>query len=175
MSSVLISSLHPAHLEDLQKSGLSNEIILEAGIKSVPPRDIPKKLGFDIPGLSSMYEIPYPGCDGYSRYKAFYADCDKYYKDGSEKPKYLTRKGSGNHLYIPHKVTPIVEDVSTPVCIVEGEKKSLAAHEGLNCVAIPGLWNWGHKTDDGTYELLPDFNQIVLEGRTVYLVPTQIG
>lgn len=63
MNDDLISSLHPAHLEDLHKSGLSNEIILEAGIKSVPPRDISKKLGFDIPGLISMYEIPYPGCE----------------------------------------------------------------------------------------------------------------
>jgi hypothetical protein len=72
--------LHPEHLADLHKSGLSNEIILEAGIKSVPPRDIPKKLGFDIPGLSSMYEIPYPGCDGYSRFKAFYADSEVRYE-----------------------------------------------------------------------------------------------
>lgn len=81
--------LHPDHPEDLRKSGLSDEAIQEAGIKSVSPRDIPKKLGFDIPGLISMYEIPYPGCDGYSRFKAFYADDERYYKDGSEKPKYL--------------------------------------------------------------------------------------
>lgn len=163
--------LHPEHLAGLHKSGLSNEIILEAGIKSVPPRDISKKLGFDIPGLTSMYEIPYPGCEGYSRFKAFYADNEKYYKDGSEKPKYLARKDSGNRLYIPYKVTPILKDVSIPLYITEGEKKSLkATQEGLSCIAISGLWNWGRKTENG-YELLPDFDQIALESRTVYLVP----
>ncbi|MDO8141755.1 MAG: DUF3854 domain-containing protein [Candidatus Brocadiales bacterium] len=171
MSSVLISSLHPAHLEDLQKSMLSKEIILEAGIKSVPPRDIPKKLGFDMPGLISICEIPYHGCEGYSRFKAFYADGEGYYKNGSEKPKYLARKDSGNHLYIPYKVTPILKDVSIPLYITEGEKKSLkATQEGLSCIAISGLWNWGRKTEN-SYELLPDFDQITLEGRTVYLVP----
>jgi hypothetical protein len=168
----LISSSHPAHLENLYKSGLSNKTILEADIKSVSPRDITKKLGFDIPGLSSMYEIPYPCDEEYSRFKAFYADSERYYKDGSEKPKYLARKDSGNHLYIPHKVTPILKDVSIPLYITEGEKKTLkAAQEGINCIGLSGLWNWGKKLNDGAYELLPDFDQIAIEGRTVYLVP----
>lgn len=172
MSSVLISSLHPAHLEDLQKSGLSNEIILEAGIKSVPPRDIPKKLGFDIPGLSSVYEIPYPGCDGYSRFKAFYADDGRYYKDGNSKPKYLAMKDSGNRLYIPPKVKQILSNPAIPLYFTEGEKKTLkAVQEGIDCIGLPGLWNWGKKLNDGAYELLPDFDQIALDGRTIYLIP----
>ena len=164
----LISSMHPDHLADLRKSALSDETILGAGIKSVPPRDIPKKLGFDIPGLISMYEIPYPGCEGYSRFKAFYADSERYYKDGSEKPKYMARKDSGNCLYIPLKVIPILKDVSIPLYITEGEKKSLkATKEGLPCIAISGLWNWSN----GNKELLTDFDQIELNGRTVFIVP----
>ena len=164
----LNSASHPDHLADLRKSGLSDETILEASIKSVPPRDIPKKLGFDIQGLISMYEIPYPGCEAYSRFKALYADGERYYKDGSEKPKYLARKNSGNHLYIPFKITSILKDVSIPLYITEGEKKALkAAQEGLPCIAISGLWNWSN----GNKELLPGFDQIALEGRTVYLVP----
>lgn len=166
MSSVLISSLHPAHLEDLQKSGLSNEIILEADIKSVPPRDIPKRLGFDTLELISMYEIPYDG--EYSRYKVFYEESSKFSKDGTKKPKYLCRKDSGNRLYIPHKTRPILPDVSTPLYITEGEKKALKAiQEGLPCVAISGLWNWSN----GNKELIQDFDQIALEGRIVYLIP----
>lgn len=160
--------LHPEHLADLHKSRLSNETILEAGIKSVPPRDIPKKLGFDIPGLVSMYEIPYPGWEEYSRFRVFYADGERYYKDGGEKPKYLARKDSGNHLFIPDKVTPILKDVSIPLYITEGEKKALkATQEGLPCIAISGLWNWSN----GNKELLTDFDQIELDGRTIYIVP----
>ncbi len=166
MSSILIQNLHPAHLEDLQKSGLSNETILEAGIKSVPPRDISKKLGFDIPGLSSMYEIPYDG--EYSRYKVFYEENSKFNKDGTKKPKYLCRKDSGNRLYIPQKIRSILPDVAKPLYITEGEKKALKAiQEGLPCVAVSGLWNWSN----GNKELIQDFAQIALVGRTVYLIP----
>lgn len=160
--------LHPDHLADLRKSGLSDETIQETQNKSVRPGDITKKLGFDIPGLSSMYEIPYPGCEGYSRFKAFYADGERYYKDGSEKPKYLARKDSGNRLYIPPRVKPVLNDLSIPIYITEGEKKALkATQEGLPCIAISGLWNWSN----GNKELLTDFDQIELDGRTIHIVP----
>src|SRR3989304_1163899 len=60
---------------------------------------------------------------------------------------------------------------SIPIYITEGEKKALkGTQEGLPCIAISGLWNWGRKTENG-YELLPDFDQIALEDRMVYLVP----
>lgn len=168
MNDDLISSFHPAHLEDLYKSGLSNETILEAGIKSVCPRDIDKIFGYPT-FAKSAYEIPYLGTD-YSRYKMFYDEADKINpKTGDERPKYLAKTGSGNRLYIPAKVRPIFKDLSTPLYIAEGEKKNLkACQEGLYCIAIAGLWNWKVKDTD---ELLPDFDQIALEGRTVSLVP----
>ena len=36
---------HPDHLADLRKSGLSDETIFAAGIKTIPPRDIAKRVG----------------------------------------------------------------------------------------------------------------------------------
>ncbi len=62
--------LHPDHLADLKKSGLSDKTIIEADIKSVPPDMINKVLGFNIPGIISMYAIPYG--NGYYRFKIFY-------------------------------------------------------------------------------------------------------
>lgn len=162
-----IRSQHPLHLEDLRKSGLKDETIVEAGIQSVPPNEIHKKLGFNIPGLQSMYEIPYGG--GYSRFKVFYEENAKYFNDGKEKPKYLTGKDSENCLYIPHKVRPILTDLSLPLYITEGEKKALkAAQEGLYCIATSGLWNWKIKDKD---ELISDFDLIALDGRTINIVP----
>ena len=67
------NNYHPDHYADLKKSGLSDTTILEAGIKSVRPNDINKKLGHHIPAISSMYKIPYPGTD-FCRYKVFYDD-----------------------------------------------------------------------------------------------------
>ena len=157
----------PEHLKDLKKSGLSDDTIREAGIKPVPPDQFNKKLGFNMDGLVSMYEIPFD--EEYSRFKAFYEDGKAFNKDGSKKPKYMTKKDSYNRLYIPSKVTTILGDVSIPIDITEGEKKALkACQEGLYCVGITGLWNWKVKDEN---RLIQDFDRIALEGRTVYLVP----
>ena len=84
----------------------------------------------------------------------------------------MARKDSGNRLYIPPKVKQILSNPAIPLYFTEGEKKSLkAAQEGIDCIGLSGLWNWGKKLNDGDYELLPGFDQIALEGRTGSLVP----
>jgi hypothetical protein len=154
-------SLHPDHLTDLRKSGLTDKTILEAGIKSVSPDLINKKIGYNIQRLISAYEIPYPDTDFY-RYKVFYDEGIR------GKPKYLQRKNTGNRLYIPPEVRPLLSNPALHLCITEGEKKALkTAQEGLPCIALSGLWNWSN----GTKELIPDFDLIALEGRTVYIIP----
>ncbi len=155
------------HYEDLKKSGLSDDSIQEAGIRSIPPNQINKKLGSGRNGISSAYEIPYDS--EYSKFKVFYEEGKEYEKNGDRKPKYLARQDSGNRLYIPSKIKPVLKDVSIPLNITEGEKKALkGCQEGLYCIAISGLWNWKVKNEN---KLIPDFDQIALDGRTVYLIP----
>ena len=141
------------HLTDLKKSGLSDETILEAGFKSVRPADIDKVFGYET-FAKSCYEIPYAETDN-SRFKMFYGEVDRVNpKTGEDRPRYLSKKGTKNHLYIPFKVKPILNDLSIPLYITEGEKKALkATQEGLPCIAIPGLWNWKIKDKD---ELIPE-------------------
>lgn len=162
------SSFYPDHQADLCKSGLLNKTIQESGIKSLRPADIDRTIGF--PTLAeSAYAIPYLGTD-YSRYKMCYPEADKINPaNGEERPKYLAKRDSGCRLYIPSKVVPVLGDLSVPIYLTEGEKKALkACQEGLYCIAIAGLWNWKAKDSD---ELIPDFDLIVLAGRTVYIVP----
>jgi len=154
-----MSGLHPTHLEDLRKSGLSDETIREAEIATVIPCDINKALGWNVPGLTSCYRIPYPGTD-FSRYRCFY-------EDGAG-PKYLQKKATGNRLYVPHSVKSVLQDTAVDLYLTEGEKKALrAAQDGLTCIGLSGLWNWSN----GNKELIPDFDQIGFEGRRVYIVP----
>lgn len=161
--------LKPEHLSDLRKSGLTDDTILEAGIKSIPPERVEEKLGFGINSLASAYVLPYPGTTTYCRYKAFYAAGQESFPDGRTKPKYLTRKSAGNRLYIPPTVRPILDNPTIPLYITEGEKKSLkTCQEGINCIAISGLWNWKVRDE---YELILDFNEVTWDSRTVYLVP----
>ena len=91
--------LHPDHLRDLQRSGLSNEIIREAKIYSLNPDDIFRKTGFNDPRIESVMAFPYPGCDGFERYKIFPP------QDGR---KYIQTKGSPSHLYIIDRIKPIL-------------------------------------------------------------------
>jgi hypothetical protein len=154
-------SLYPEHLADLRKSGLNDRTILDAGIYSVPPADFMRKLGFNDPKIESLMAFPYPGCNGFERFKVFPP------QDGK---KYLQPKGSGSHLYIPTAVRKILNDPTIPLYIVEGEKKtSKGVQEGLHCIGLGGLWNWSDGSEDKN--LIPDFDLINWEGREVYLVP----
>ena len=153
--------LSPDHLVDIRRSGLSDDTITLAGIQTVPPRDIKKALGFDFPDLASMYKIPYPGCDGFSRFRCFPAE-------GKQVARYYQRKESGNHLYIPAAVASMLSDPTTTTYITEGEKKALkASQEGLACIAVGGLWNW--KDKDGG--LISGFDKITLAGRDIGIIP----
>lgn len=154
-------NFHPAHLDDLRKSGLSDATIEEAGIKTIPPNEINRGLGFNIPSIVSAYEIPYNA--NFSRFKVFYDD-----SSNGKCPKYLQRKDTGNMLYIPLAIKTILSDTSIPLYITEGEKKALkACQEGLPCIALSGLWGWSN----GEKGLIPDFDIITLEGRTINIVP----
>lgn len=158
-------SLHPDHLEDLRKSGLLNETITQAGIYSVRPSDIPKKLEGKFMKVESLLAFPYPGADGFERFKLFPAQ-------QTEKGtiRYYQKAGTAPRLYIPAKAQAVLQDVSIPLYLTEGEKKALkACQEGLFCISAGGLWNWS----DGSEEknLIPDFDKIEWKGRTVYLIP----
>jgi len=157
-----ISGLAPSHLEDLRKSGLSDETIQEAKLKSVPPRLFKEILGFNAK-IESMYEIPYPGTD-FSRYKLFPPLTNR---EGHTK-KYHQPKDSAPRLYVPPGF-----DCTAPLWLItEGEKKSLkATQDGLNCLGIGGAYSGAKKNGDGKSELIPDLQNIPWKNKTVEIIP----
>jgi hypothetical protein len=162
-NSQIKTRLHPAHYADLQKSGLSDDTIAEAGFVTVAPGDIHKELGFNHEGILNVMKIPYPGSDGFARFKVSYRPDHQ-----GRKPKYIQKKDTGNHLYIQAKVRPSLSDPTIPITITEGEKKAAkGCQEGVDCIGLSGLWNWS----DGRQELIKDFDLINLNGRKVFLVP----
>lgn len=154
-----MKDFHPDHLADLRKSGLSDETIEAAGIRTTPPRDIPRLLKFPPKYLISAYQIPYPGTD-YLRFRCFY-------EAGRNGRKYLQPSNSQVRLYIPPGIEGALQDPTGTLWITEGEKKALKAiQEGLCCIGLGGLWNW-----KGKGKLLPEFNSIPLDGRHVRIIP----
>jgi hypothetical protein len=145
--------LHPEHMADLKRSGLTDETIQAAGIYTVPPDEIGKKLGGLANGVVSALAFPYPGCDGFERFKIWWDPI----KTGP-KPKYLAKSGTPNHLYL----LPGVDlEGDSHLIIEEGEKKTLKlAQEGFQAVGISGVWNWLTKGDDDGSHPLPDFDLV---------------
>jgi hypothetical protein len=126
------------HLADLQQSGLTGETIQAAEIYTVTPGEIGKKLGGNDGGIISMLAFPYPGCDGFERYKVWREE-----KADPNASKYLQKKDTPNRLYLPPTVD-LGGDGHLAIC--EGEKKTLALIQaGILAVGIGGVWNWCQK------------------------------
>ncbi len=157
-------ALHPAHLEDLRKSGLTEDDVREAAIYSARPGDIEKLTGRNIPNSgTSALVFSYYGCDDFTRVKLFPPLVEA---DGTVR-RYLQRKGTGCRLYIPPAVAPALADATEPLAFVEGEKKTLAVCKaGWPAVGIGGIWNFA--TDGG---LIPDIKAILLKGRIFRIIP----
>jgi len=156
-------SLHPEHLADLRKSGLTDETILAAGLYSIRPSDLAKLVGFNPLGVQSALCFPYQGNGGHFRVKVFPP-----YKDrNGHTVKYLQRRGSDVQLYIHCDVQAALKDPTIPLSITEGEKKALALTQaGRPCIGLGGLWSWMR---DG--KPIPGLDAIAWAGRAVTLYP----
>lgn len=160
-----LPGLHPDHLGDLRKSGLSDETIAGAGLRSARPQDLARLCGRNIPEGTSGLVFDYG--DGFSRVKLFPAlRCG----DGRE-VKYLQPFGSPVRGYFPSGVAEVLADATRSLCIGEGEKKVLKlTQDGFPAIGLGGIWNFREKAtpEDG---VISDLEAIGWAGRIVYLVP----
>jgi len=157
-------ALHPSHYEDLQKSGLNDQIIELMRVESVDPPERLQKLG-----VQSTYRMPYlqlKNCPGFYRDKLFPSIT---YEDGKTQ-KYDQPAGGGCRLYVLEPVVDLLQDFTKPVYFVEGEKKSASGFQaGLGCVVgVGGIWNFLQKENG---ELIPEFDRIAWRNREVFYIP----
>ncbi len=154
---------HPEHLEDLERSGLSEAVIRDLGIYSARPHDIPKLIGWNPQEVRSALVFPYPGEDGFCRVKVFPPFVDQ----NGHTVKYLQRPGSGSRLYIPPLAKSALGDPYKSLHWTEGEKKAAkACQEGIPCVGLGGLWNW---LEDG--DPVTKLDEIAHAGREEIIYP----
>jgi hypothetical protein len=179
------AGLHPDHLADLRKSGLTDDTIARHKIRSVPPDMIDGLLGFRAAAVKSAYIIPFPDPAGgwldHVRLKVFSIDgTDEVRADhvvehrerwryNSGARKYLVRRRSAPRLYFPIPTMTRVLDSGEPLWVCEGMKKALAVSQiRLPVIGIESAWSWSMK---GTRALIPDFDAVPLADRIVELVP----
>ena len=170
LSAVYAGALAPAHRADLEKSGISDALRMEQGIRSVPPSDFDRLLGFRVPAsVTSLMLLPYPDpAGGYVdlfQVKLF----PPLVNVAGHPTKYLQPRRSRPSLYFVRRVPPLVMDPAIPLYLCEGAKKALAgAQLGLAAVGFAGIHGWHTR---GSRHLLADFARFPLAGRTVEHVP----
>jgi hypothetical protein len=165
-------SLDSEHLADLRRSGLSDDTIQLAHVRSLPPGEL-SRLGRPFKAVRSAMEFQYHTADGtlngYRRLKLFPPAAD----GKGHHIRYYQEPGTSPHLYYAPQViwSDIVPDPTKPVVITEGEKKTLAlAQLGLAALGIGGVWSWMAKHK---YQrlVLPELDLIVWQGRPVEICP----
>jgi hypothetical protein len=150
-----LADLDPLHTADLKRSGLSDEMILRMNVGSY---DI------DLPGVQSALEIPYCTVPGFSRYKLFPP-----LRDNGTTLKYWQPQGTTPHLYIVPDTLERIADVTQPLYVCEGEKKTARVIQAdLTAIGIGGLWCWKAKD---SWKGIDELNQTPVADRETYLVP----
>lgn len=178
------------HLEDLEKSGICNEIAVAVDLRSETPKELSSTLDARLPaGVESGLVFQYFTPEGKRLtetvrnathpYQREVVRAKLFYKTGTEGRKYMGQRGSTNHLYLP----PLpgfkekLFDLSIPLFFIEGEKKLLRFwQEGFQFAAagISGVWNF--RASGGAYSpgnkktLVDELFAIPLKGREVVII-----
>lgn len=182
----------------LSASFISRDLALSAGIFRVDSHDGAEIVGrngnADYAGIIFPYYLPGNSHPREYRLRRDTPDLEQGANgEIKQKAKYLSPPGKGNQLYfVPNTATEWLADTTLPICITEGEKKTLALWEmawhGLSDAALTprflpiglsGAWNWRGKvgkTESNTGKrqdlkgVIPDFGLIEWKGRVAYIV-----
>lgn len=152
----------PAHMKDLESSGLSPSTIISSGCYCGDYQEVNRILSMDLE--SGGLVIPYPLLNGFPAYFRVKPDVSPLI-DGKA-AKYCAPRACGNRLYVPKEIIPVLKDTKIPLVITEGEKKALAAvQNGIRAIALSGVWSWRDK--DG---VIPDLSYLAFKSRKVFVV-----
>jgi hypothetical protein len=157
----------PHHrIELIEGSGISPEVVLERGYRTVKIKAELRRLGFSakqqlVPALLIPMYWPTGELVSYQ----IKPDCPRSDEDG-EPIKYETPAGSPVRLDVHPSQAGHMKDSSIPLWITEGVKKGdcLVSH-GQCAVALQGVWCWQRQKIP-----LPEWEEIKLYGRLVYVV-----
>jgi hypothetical protein len=129
--------------------GISDEMLVRAGIERVTDREARDKYGItgsgDMSGIVFPYVDPHDGRRVTARLRRDNPEMDS----GELKRKYMSAFGDRRHLYFPPGSDELLPDPSVPLIFVEAEKSSLAltsfaerVGRKILAIAMGGCWGW---------------------------------
>lgn len=154
----------------LQESCISREVVEARGYRTVNRKVELKELGFSdsqrkVPGLLMPLWSPTGEIANYQ----FRSDQPRV-KDGKA-IKYETPRGSRMALDVHPFAREKLGDPQIPLFVTEGIKKGDAlVSQGLCAVSLLGVWNWRGSNRHGGKVALPEWENVALNGRRVYVV-----
>lgn len=172
--------LNEKHRAEFHASGVSDEMIERAGVRSVEGAEVKRILGWQSRGApwGTGWAIPF----------RFNGETDPTYqrvkldfpRDNGEGGvvKYESPRNAPNRAYYPPGFWDAIADPATPIFLTEGEKKSLSAMQrGFATISLVGVWGFGRKRPrratgkaTGPRFLIEDLNRIHWNGRRVYII-----
>lgn len=170
----LRSQLLPDHRDLVEASAISPEVAHARGYRTVFRKKELRDLGFGpqqsiVPALL----IPIYNTAGQVVSHQIRPSNPRVFRSsGKEKVvKYETPKNSRMHLDVPPTIDRrSLRAPKVPLFVTEGIRKAdSAVSHGLCCVALLGVWNWRGTNEYGGKTALPEWHDIALEDRTVYI------
>jgi hypothetical protein len=163
--------LMPRHLDELRRSGITDDVIRELGPWSATKPHELRAIGFDdrqaqlVPALV----LPSTSADGRIHYQI---KPDHPRRDQHGKPrKYENPTGATVPLFIPARTRAVLADPTRPIIITEGWKKVAAAlSAGMTPIGVAGVWMATIKDETGRHRLRDDWDSVTLSGRTLPII-----
>lgn len=162
------------HRAELHASGISDEMIARAGIKTVADNAVAEVLGWQPTAhhWGKGLLIPFPGLN-YARVKLDFPRVLR-----GKPVKYESPRGQPNQAYFPPGFRDQIADPTRLILITEGEKKALsAAQRGFATIGLVGVWGWlqarpkrADGSRRGSRRLLPELATLPWDGRQVFVV-----
>jgi len=167
MSDHLINLL-PHHLAELHQSGLSDETIHAAGIKS-ETNHVKIALLLNRKKWPRTYgpALLYPYFDMSGNVVLWRVKPDNAPKENGKPKKYLQPTGAAIRAYFPPGMNGELQDAERVIVVTEGEKKTLAGWQaGVTTIGLSGVDCWHGKKCSA---LIPDLEQIPWNNRRVFV------
>jgi putative DNA primase/helicase len=177
-----LARLTPRHLADLRKSGLSDATIAACGFYSVQSSATVQKIlrwkcyrGELGDCLAVPFTNPAGNATDYVRLKP---DTPRTSKVDRKVVKYESPKGLSNRAYFPAGTRAVLQEVSAPLLLTEGEKKAAKAdQDGFFTIGLVGVYGFQKRQPKdkdgkpkGERELIPDLAAVAWQGRLVFIV-----
>jgi hypothetical protein len=165
------SILCPSHYQMLTEgSGIIEAVIDTRGYFTATKKTQLKALGF----TTSQIRVPalvIPVHNVHGEIATYQARPDQPRINKGKAIKYETCFGKSMVLDVPPSSRQYLGDPNKPLFVTEGIKKgdALASH-GCCVVALLGVWNWRGTNHHGGKVALPDWEQVALNNRRVYIV-----